>query len=75
MLCGAGRRIDEPFALHLDSEGLEFLQFTFRWSAAPVLALPAHFLSVPARQRSAVPLLPLWACQASTALLLMSTAL
>ncbi|KAK9904760.1 hypothetical protein WJX75_002030 [Coccomyxa subellipsoidea] len=25
------RRIDEPFAQHLEAEGLEFLQFTFRW--------------------------------------------
>ncbi|CAK0787611.1 hypothetical protein CVIRNUC_010833 [Coccomyxa viridis] len=25
------RRIDEPFTHHLESEGLEFLQFTFRW--------------------------------------------
>jgi len=25
------RRIDEPFTQHLESEGLEFLQFTFRW--------------------------------------------
>lgn len=26
----ACRRIDEPFAQHLELEGLEFLQFTFR---------------------------------------------
>ena len=26
------RRIDEPFTQHLEAEGLEFLQFTFRLS-------------------------------------------
>ena len=30
------RRIDEPFAQHLEAEGLEFLQFTFRQVIPPI---------------------------------------
>ena len=29
--CHAGRRVEEPLAAHLEKEGLQFIQFAFRW--------------------------------------------
>ena len=37
----ARRRIDEPFAQHLEAEGLEFLQFTFRYFAPSFALMPS----------------------------------
>ncbi len=37
------RRIDEPVAAHLEKEGVEFLQFAFRWVNCLLLReLPFH---------------------------------
>lgn len=50
LMGAACRRIDEPFAQHLEAEGLEFLQFTFRqatplYSPTPSIASTAICIS------------------------------
>ena len=42
-ISGACRRIDEPMCQHMEAEGLEFLQFSFRWVNCLLLReIPFH---------------------------------